>query len=499
MRYARSVVNSPGSLDLQVLPDLARAGVGAFSLRTDEERRALEELEAHAEALDLELRIWSVAGVDGGPRRPLAELLREISSSAPPALWVVLDAQAAFKDPLVLRLAREQAQQASGPGRPIVVYLSHDTSDPASFPEALSLRLRRPTADQVLEEAPASLWPEREVAPWIDHAAQRQLAQQCVGLGRDAAHRALHFAIDGGADLSTVRARLQRIKSAMLTDRGLLDPVSSIPADELGGLPRLKAWLQRRAHAMGADAAAAAVPPPRGVLLVGVQGCGKSRAARAAGALLETPTVRLDLGRLFQSGLGDTERHLRETLDTVERLAPVVLWLDEVDKSLSERGSGGDAGTSARVMASLLTWMQERTSPVFVVATANDIDRLPPELIRRGRLDETFFVGLPDQEARVEILRAHLERGPRRQLGAAPPLADPVGAFDEEARQAHGYTGAELEAALSEARLEAFIEGHPVRAVDLREALAATVPMSRSHAERVEALERWAATRARPA
>jgi SpoVK/Ycf46/Vps4 family AAA+-type ATPase len=198
--------------------------------------------------------------------------------------------------------------------------------------------------------------------------------------------------------------------------------------------------------------------------------------------------------------VGQSEANLRATLALVERLAPVVLWLDEIDKGLAgSEGAHSDAGTAARVVGGLLTWLQERQEPVFVAATANRVDTLPPELLRRGRLDEIFFVDLPDAEQREAILQVHLEHVPRRRLGRVPPCADPWPAFAAVIRTAEGFSGAEIEAALVEARLDAFADGRPLAADDLRRAVAATVPLSRTRAESIAALRAWAAERARRA
>jgi SpoVK/Ycf46/Vps4 family AAA+-type ATPase len=236
------------------------------------------------------------------------------------------------------------------------------------------------------------------------------------------------------------------------------------------------------------------------VLLLGVQGCGKSLAARVSAEILGLPLVRLEPGRLFGGTVGQSEANLRATLALVERLAPVVLWLDEIDKGLAGTdGSQSDAGTTARVVGGLLTWLQERQEPVFVAATANRVDTLPPELLRRGRLDEIFFVDLPDPDQREEILRVHLEHVPRRRLGHVPPCADPWPAFADVIRTAEGYSGAEIEAALVEARLDAFADGRPLAAADLRRAVEASVPLSRTRAESIAALRAWATERARRA
>lgn len=280
----------------------------------------------------------------------------------------------------------------------------------------------------------------------------------------------------------------------------MLDAVSSVHARELGGLEHFKAWLQRRALALDPGARAQGVPYPRGALLVGVQGCGKSLAARVCAGVLGLPLFRLEPGRIFQGTVGASEQRLERVLSAIDRMAPVTLWIDELDKGLAgSEGSASDGGTSSRVVGRLLTWLQERERPVFVIATANDPSRLPAELLRRGRLDEVFFVDLPDADARARILEIHLQVRPARELGEAPPLADSVEAYTQLARAAEGFSGAELEAALIEARLDAFARREPLAAKDLERALAATIPLSRSRRESIDALRQWAQDRTRSA
>jgi SpoVK/Ycf46/Vps4 family AAA+-type ATPase len=203
---------------------------------------------------------------------------------------------------------------------------------------------------------------------------------------------------------------------------------------------------------------------------------------------------------LFGGTVGSSEANMRRATEALERIAPVVAWIDEIDKGLAgAESSTSDAGTSARVLGGLLTWLAERTRPVFVVATANRVDRLPPELVRRGRLDEVFFIDLPGPEEREAILRVHLELAPAKRLGSAPPLSDPWEAFARLGRAADGFSGAELEGAVTEARLDALADDRPLAADDLARALAATVPLSVSRAEDIRALRRWASQRARSA
>ncbi len=483
-----------------------RAGVRGVVLVTTEETRAVELLEVVGERLHWPLHTWSAAsGVDHVRPRPVGELLDELSRQAEDALWILFDAAPSLDTPALRRTLRELAQRERGPAVILVDPPGPGLARLRAIPELLELPLAPPDLAALTEhvrwvadvlgqhghpQAPARLGPRAEA-----------LAQAALGLPRGAVDRMLaEGVLEHGPDPDALARFITREKPASLDRDGMLELAAPTPAGQLGGLPRLKAWLQRRALALDPTARQAAIPAPRGVLLLGVQGCGKSLAARVTASLLGLPLVRLEPGRLFAGTVGESEANLRRTLALVERLAPVVLWLDEIDKGLAgSDGGASDAGTTARVVGGLLTWLQERERPVFVAATANRVDALPPELLRRGRLDEIFFVDLPDADQREEILRVHLELRPQQTLGRTPACADPWEQFAAVIRGAQGWSGAEIEAAVVEARLDAFAEQRPVAAADLRRAVDATVPLSRARAETIAALRAWASTRARPA
>lgn len=482
-----------------------RAGTRGVLVQTTEEDRALERLELVAERLGWPMHAWTVTGVGQARPRPLPELLVELATSGSDALWVLLDAGPSLEAPAARRALRELCQRERGPAVVLVEVPGPAAARLAEIPELLVEHLPPPGLDElsrhvewiadVLAEhlhpdAPARLRP---------HAGA--LARAALGLPRQALERLLaEGLLEHGPDPAALGHHLAHAKSATLDRQRMLEVVPTAAPGEVGGLGALKAWLERRALALDPAARLAAIPPPRGVLLIGVQGCGKSLAARASAEILGLPLVRLDPGRLFGGTVGQSEANLRATLALVERLAPVVLWLDEIDKGLAgAEGAHSDAGTAARVVGGLLTWLQEREEPVFVAATANRVDALPPELLRRGRLDEIFFVDLPDASEREAILRVHLELVPRRRLGQAPPCADPWPAFAAVIHAAEGHSGAEIEAALVEARLAAFAEARPLAAADLRRAIEATIPLSRTRAESIAALRAWAGERARRA
>lgn len=261
--------------------------------------------------------------------------------------------------------------------------------------------------------------------------------------------------------------------------------------DDVGGLDQLKIWLARRASAYGPEAQAKGIPAPKGVLLLGVQGCGKSLTARAAARLLSFPLIRLDMANLMAAGRGETERNLRVVLDLVESIAPVVLWLDELEKGFAGMGEGGgNDATVARLVGTLLTWMSEVSKPVFVVATANSVTNLPPELLRRGRFDELFFIDLPNFHERQHILKIHLgKRGWKRHEFDLAAIAEAT----------EGYSGAELEQVVASALIEAFGEGRHLSQDDLERARKATVPLSITMEEKVFELRQWAESRCRRA
>jgi len=483
-----------------------RAGARGVLLQTTEEDRALEALEAVAERLGWPTHSWSAAtGVDHAGPRPLPELLAELAGHTREALWVLLDAGAGLEAPALRRALRELCQRERGPAVVLVELPGPTATRLAEIPELLVELLPPPDLAELTHHVE---WIAGVLAEH-DHPDARErlhphaaaLARAALGLPRHALDRLLaEGVLEHGPEPEALRRHLARAKAPALDRDGMLEPVPAVSPDELGGLPALKAWLERRALALDPAAQRAAIPPPRGVLLLGVQGCGKSLAARVSAEILGLPLVRLEPGRLYGGTVGQSEANLRATLTLVERLAPVVLWLDEIDKGLAGTdGAQSDAGTAARVVGGLLTWLQERREPVFVAATANRVDTLPPELYRRGRLDEIFFVDLPDADAREAILRVHLEHVPRRRLGQVPPCADPWPAFAAVIRTAEGFSGAEIEAALVEARLAAFAEARPLGADDLHRAVQATVPLSRTRAESIAALRTWARERARRA
>jgi SpoVK/Ycf46/Vps4 family AAA+-type ATPase len=293
----------------------------------------------------------------------------------------------------------------------------------------------------------------------------------------------------GGEAIEAVTAEKQQI----IRKSGLLEFYASDEVlTNVGGLETLKNWLRKRVRAFSEEARSFGLPEPKGILLVGVQGCGKSLVAKSVANSWRLPLLRLDVGRLFASLVGSSEENLRNAIKVAESIAPVVLWVDEIEKGFSGVGSSNmsDAGTAARVFGSFITWLQEKQKPVFVIATANDVSGLPPELVRKGRFDEIFFVDLPDAIERAQIWQIHLSKRNR----------DPA-QFDLNtlAMASDGLSGAEIEQAVIAGLYEAFDKNRPLGMSDLLEVLQETVPLSQMMAEEIDGLRQWARQRARQA
>lgn len=346
--------------------------------------------------------------------------------------------------------------------------------------------------DRLLTRIAADVESNDSVKVDLDDAGREALVRAAGGLTLKEAENvfAKTLVSDGqltGSDVATVFAEKQQI----VRKSGLLEYVEpGTGLGDIGGLEYLKEWLNRRSTAFTEEARRFGLPAPKGVLLVGVQGCGKSLCAKAVSRAWNMPLLRFDVGRMFSSFVGSSEENVRRAIAVAESVAPVVLWVDEIDKAFAGmRGSGGsDGGTTARVMSTFLTWLSEKSKPVFVVATANDISQLPPELLRKGRLDEIFFVDLPTRAERETIFKIHL--GKRHRDAGAFDLATLSAACD-------GFSGAEIEQAVISSLFDAFSQSRELSNEDLEKSLRETVPLSRTMSERISALRAWAAGRAR--
>ena len=431
----------------------------------------------------------------GGSQRTLADpaqLLKHLKATPMPGIYVLLDFHPYLSDPINVRMLKDVAQGYDQIARTVVL-MSHEVALPEELENfATRMQLALPTANErrMIVKRIALEWskvnPGRPAA--IDPNALTKLVDNLSGLTAGDAERIVRQAIfdDGALTLSDVQGVLAA-KYQLLNRGGTLTyEADTAKFADVGGMQNLRNWLTSRKPAF--DGSAPELDPPKGMLLLGVQGCGKSLAARAAAGIFAVPLVRLDFGALYSKWHGESEKNLRESLQAAQALAPCVLWIDEIEKALAD--GEGDSGTSRRVLGTFLTWLAEQRSRIFVVATANDISALPPELIRKGRLDEIFFVDLPDDASRAAILAIHARK---RSVSLSPQEVLAL------AKRSAGFSGAELEQAIVAALYSARANSKPVNAASIGQELQATKPLSVVMAEKIDGLRAWARDRTVPA
>ena len=283
-------------------------------------------------------------------------------------------------------------------------------------------------------------------------------------------------------------------KEQIIRKSGILEffqPAESMAS--VGGLDQLKDWFDQRSGAFTEEAAEFGLEPPKGVMLLGIPGCGKSLTAKAAAAAWRFPLIRFDLGKVFGGIVGESERNIREALRVAEAVSPCILWIDEIEKGLAGSQSSGqtDGGVTSRVLGTFLTWMQEKTAPVFVLATSNNIEQLPPEMLRKGRFDEIFFCDLPSEKIRQDIFKIHLSTHNK----------DILGEFDinELAKVSRLFSGAEIEQAVKDGMFTAFSEKRRLNQTDVKGAISGTYPLAKTMREGIGKMREWASARARMA
>ena len=495
-----------------------RAGYPILNLISGEEDRAVDLI---ADTLDSEelrkkprrLYVWSitrgVVDLDGQPadrgdtRDPL-KALAFCAKVEEPGLFLFKDFHPWIEDrnPNAAVLVRAVRDLVPGLKQALktLVWLSPVLSIPPELGKDVTVvDLPLPTEAEyraVINDFVEQVKDNPRVLLDLDEDGADRLVKACRGLSLSEAEGALARTIVSkqglnGNDVTAILAEKEQI----IRKSGILEFTASPEQfGTVGGLGALKQWLRRRNQAFSQKARDFGLPHPRGVLLVGVPGCGKSLCAKAVASEWQKPLLKFDLGRVFGSLVGDSEKNMRLALTTAEGVAPAILWIDELEKGLAGAGGGGgDGGVATRVFGTLLTWMEEKKAPVFVVATANDVSKLPPELLRKGRLDEIFFVDLPTPAERAEILMIHLGRRGR----------DPA-EFDLRAivESTPDFNGAELEEVVVEGLFLAFGEQGDEHKLETRHLVAAArsiVPLSRSRARDIDTLRSWAASNARPA
>lgn len=430
------------------------------------------------------------------PERALAR----VGGMAGEVIVLLHDLQPYLDRPEVVRRLRDLDTHFSG-SRSTAILSGTAVELPGSLAhEAARLELALPDErelEQLVRHTAAQLSGQRgaarrgiEVQLQGDEAAR--LARALRGLHRDEARRLLFQAAlaDGRLAVDDLD-RLLEGKRRRVEAGGLLqwvEPGGGLA--DLGGASNLKRWVELRRDAFGEAARRFGLEPPKGLLLSGVPGTGKSLACRALAGEWKLPLLALDPGRLFDKFVGETEANLRRTLAVAESLAPAILWIDEIEKALAAEGSAADGGLAQRIRGTLLTWMQEHPQPVFLMATANDVERLPVELLRRGRFDEVFFFDLPEREDRARIFGLHLERRER----------DPK-AFDLDvlADASEGFSGAEIEGVVVAALYHAFSARRPLADEILLNEIRATRPLARMRPEAIARIRAWGRDHARPA
>lgn len=416
---------------------------------------------------------------------PDQAILAVLAAPADAPLIVVLrDLHRFWDNPLVARLLRNAAAQLRTT-RKTLVLVAPGVVLPKDLAEDLTLVALPLPDEEALGKALHDAVPEKDRA--LSPRTEEALLRAARGLSLQAFRRALARAMvaQGCIDERTIQAVLSAKRRAVAAS-GVLEVVKEGEGLEgVGGLALLKAWLARRGGAFGDKARRYGLPAPKGVLLVGLQGTGKSLVAQAVARAWSLPLLRLDVGRLMGSLVGESEARARQALELAESMAPCVLWIDELDKAFAGANGAGDSGVSARVLGFLLTWMQEKEAPAFVVATANRVDLLPPELLRKGRFDELFYLGLPTEAERTAIFEVHLKR--------FRPLSWQSFDLARLAMVSGGFSGAEIEQAIVEAMHEAFEAEREVNTDDVISAVRQSVPLSRTAGEHLAALEAWAA------
>lgn len=472
---------------------LLRARYPIIYVATAEEERAEAEIAACAKAQgDRAVYLWDfVEGYQGnlndagfGRRNPLQalELVEKLPTSAP-AVFILRDFHRFLDDIAISRKLRNLGRLLKAQPKNIVI-LSPQLTIPEEMGETITvLEFTLPSAAVIRQEVQNIL---AATATNLSATMLDEVVRSCQGLSLDRIRRVLGRAIashghfdDRDLDLILEEKR-QTIRQTQILD---YYPAAEQISD-IGGLDNLKDWLLKRGTAFSEKARQYGLPYPRGLLLIGIQGTGKSLTAKAIAHHWHLPLLRLDVGRLFGGLVGESESRTRQMIQLAEALAPCVLWIDEIDKAFAGLEGRSDGGTTSRVFGTFITWMAEKTSPVFVVATANNIQALPPEMLRRGRFDEIFFVGLPSQGERQAIFEVHLAR--------LRPHSLPNYDLPRLAYETPDFSGAEIEQVIVEAMHLGFSQNRDFTTDDILEAASQIVPLARTAQEQIEALQAWA-------
>lgn len=491
---------------------LIRARYPIVYITTWEESRVVSEISQLAAHRDKRVYEWSIttglvpAGTplqsekhrDAATKDPLVAL-DSVVNDVEPAIYVFKDLHHFLTKTnfTVVRRLREIAQNLKHSYKTVVI-ISPVLEIPMDLEKDVTVvdfdLPGRDEFDALLTKIEKDLGSNPKVQISLGDGTREKLVKAALGLTLTEAENvfAKALVVSRRLDASQV-GRIVAEKKQIIRKSGLLEYCeTSEDLSTVGGLDALKTWLKKRAVAFSDKAQEFGLPAPRGILLLGIQGCGKSLTAKAIGQLWNLPLLRFDVGRVFGSLVGSSEENIRRAIKVAESVAPAILWIDEIDKAFARQSGMAvtDGGTAARVFGTFITWLAEKSAPVFVVATANDISALPPELMRKGRFDEIFFVDLPSEAERMEIFRIHIAKRGRD-----------ASKFDLLALAEHteGFSGAEIEESVVSSLFDVFYEHGDLTTDAILGCVAQTVPLSKTMQEDISRLHKWAEGRARPA
>lgn len=483
---------------------LIRARYPLIYLVSWEESRAESMLAKVAERQGKRIFIWSVSRGMCDAQQACDKNLRDpqpaldfIEKSDQRAIFVLRDFDAYMQDAGIIRRLRDLVTALKASYKTVVI-LSPQLTIPVHLEKDITVvdyDLPGPEElEMVLNQVASASQANARFKVQLNPPDKERLIQAGMGMTLMEMENALAKAIvqDSTLDVNDMDTILQEKKQIIRKSRLLEYFEAKEEFGQIGGLEILKDWLSKRGSAFSAKAREFGLPEPKGILLLGVQGCGKSMTCKAISGLWKLPLLRLDMGSVFGGFVGQSEENMRRAIKTAESISPCILWLDEIEKGLAGTQSSNfsDAGTTARVFSTFLTWLQEKKKPVFVAATANNIQMLPPELLRKGRLDEIFFIDLPTLKERQAIFSIHI-----RKVKRDPKLFG----LEQLAQLSVGFSGAEIEQTVIAALYEAFHQNRDIAHVDLVQSIASIVPLSKTMREDIDNLREWAKSRARPA
>ena len=425
-----------------------------------------------------EVTPWSALPGDG---KSALEALCDIEKSSVDGVFILKDFHLFWEDPIVLRTLRTLTQRLRLSRKSLVIVTPKSGIPVELADEALEISVSLPD-ESVLSAVLSDLMKTPNLKIALSDEEQGELVRAALGLTERQAQRIFSEVIvdDGKLDSSDILFVFEQKKQLIKSADALEFVANDISEEDVGGLVGLKNWLHKRERAFSKEAREFGLPFPKGLALIGIPGTGKSLASKLVASSWKLPLLRFDVGSVFSSYLGQTEEKMRRALEIAERVSPCVLWIDELEKCFSQGQQ--DGGTSQRVFGSFLTWMSENKSPVFVTATANDISKLPPELLRRGRFDEIFFLGLPGEDEREAIFDVHLGKVGREAANYS---------VSELVKATEGFVGAEIEHVINDGLYSAFSEHRELVFNDVVDSISKTVPIAISHKEQIAVLNRF--------